>query len=92
MGSENAHGCPQNSGNGFFFDFSERCHKDGDEFLNHIVRVTSNETWVLSMNVETESSQQSKQWMHTHPPNKPKKFKQTSSACKKADGSCVLGQ
>jgi hypothetical protein len=29
--------------------------------------------------------------MHTHSPNKPKKFKQTS-ACQKADGNCFLGQ
>jgi hypothetical protein len=55
----------------------ERHHKDGDEFLNHIVRVTGDETWVSFVNVETK--QQSKQWMHTHSPNKPKKFKQTSA-------------
>jgi hypothetical protein len=29
--------------------------------------------------------------MHTHSPNKPKEFKQTS-ACLKADGICFLGQ
>jgi hypothetical protein len=56
----------------------ERYHKDGDEFLNHIVRVTGDETWVLFMNVEIK--EQSKQWMHTHSPNKPKEFKQTLSA------------
>jgi hypothetical protein len=27
--------------------FSERYHKDGDEFLGHIVRETGAETWVL---------------------------------------------
>jgi hypothetical protein len=33
------------------------------------------------------------QWIHTHSPNKPKKkFRQTSSACQKADGSCFLGE
>jgi hypothetical protein len=32
----------------------EQCHKDGDEFLNHIVRVTGDETWVSFVNVEIE--------------------------------------
>jgi hypothetical protein len=58
--------------------FLERYHKDCDEFLNHIVRVTGDETWVSFVNGETEK--QSKQWMHTHSPNKPKKFKQTSAS------------
>jgi hypothetical protein len=30
--------------------------------------------------------------MHTQSPNKPKKFKQTLSACQKADGNCFLEQ
>jgi hypothetical protein len=47
--------------------FLERYHKDGDEFLNHIVRVTGDETRVSFVNVETK--EQSKQWMHTHSPN-----------------------
>jgi hypothetical protein len=51
-------------------EFLERYHKDGDEFLNHIVGVTGDETWVSFMNVETK--EQSKQWMHTHSPNNPK--------------------
>jgi hypothetical protein len=34
----------QNTENGFGFDFLERYHKDGDEFLNHIVRLTGDET------------------------------------------------
>jgi exosome complex RNA-binding protein Csl4 len=51
--------------------FLERNHKDGDEFLNRIVRVTGDETWVSIVNVET--NEQSKQWMHTHSPNMPKK-------------------
>jgi hypothetical protein len=38
--------------------------------------VTSDETWVSFANVETK--EQAKQWMHTHSPNKLKKFKQTS--------------
>jgi hypothetical protein len=33
--------------------FLERYHKDGDEFLNHIVQVTGDETWVSFVNVET---------------------------------------
>jgi hypothetical protein len=70
-------------------NFLERYNTDGDEFLNHIVRVTGDETWVSFMNVETKK--QSKQWMDTHSPNKAKKFKQTSS-CQKGDGKCFLGQ
>jgi hypothetical protein len=38
---ENAHGCAQNADNGFGLDFFlDRYHKD-DEFLVHILRVTS---------------------------------------------------
>jgi hypothetical protein len=57
MGSENAYGCAQNSKNGFGFYmlfFLERYHKDGDEFCNHIVRVTGDETWVSFVNFETK--------------------------------------
>jgi hypothetical protein len=32
--------------------------------------------------VNAETKEQSKQWMHTHSPNKPKKFKQMLSARK----------
>jgi hypothetical protein len=60
--------------------FLEQYHKNGDEFLNHIVRVTGHETWVLFVNIETK--EQSKQWMHTHSPNKLKKSKQTLSGRK----------
>jgi hypothetical protein len=42
MGSENAQGCAQNKESGFGFDFLEQYHKDGDEFLKHIV--TGDET------------------------------------------------
>jgi hypothetical protein len=58
---------------GLLWTFLESCQKDGNEFLNHIVRVTRDETWVSFMNVETR--EESKQRMHTHSPNKPKKFK-----------------
>jgi hypothetical protein len=80
MGSENGHRCALNAENGFDFDFLQRYHKDGDEFLNCIVGVTGDDTWVSFVNVETK--EQSKQWMYTHPPNKLKKFKQTLSARK----------
>jgi hypothetical protein len=63
-----------------FFFFLEQYHKDGDEFLSHILRVTGGETWVSFLNVETK--EQSKQRMHTHSPNKSKKFKQPLSARK----------
>jgi hypothetical protein len=82
MSSENSHACA--------FDFLERYRKDDNEFLNHIIRVTSDETWVSFFNVETK--EQSKQWMSTHSPNKPKKFKQKLCACQKAHGNCFLGQ
>jgi hypothetical protein len=53
--------------------FLERYHKDGDEFLSHIIRVTGDETWVSFVNAETK--EQSKQCLHTHSPNEPKSFK-----------------
>jgi hypothetical protein len=49
MGSENA----KNTENIFCFDFLEQYHKDGNEFLNHIVRVTGDVTWVSFINFET---------------------------------------
>jgi hypothetical protein len=52
--------------------FLEQYHEDGNEFLSHIVQVTGYETWVSFMNVATKA--QSKQWMHTHSPDKLKKF------------------
>jgi antibiotic biosynthesis monooxygenase (ABM) superfamily enzyme len=54
--------------------FLEWYQKDSDEFLIHIVRVTGDETWVSFVSAETK--EQSEQWMHTHSPDKPKKFKQ----------------
>jgi hypothetical protein len=41
--------------------------------------------------VNVETKEQSKQWMHTHSPNKLKNFKQTFT-CQKADGNCFLEQ
>jgi hypothetical protein len=55
----------------------------------HIVQVTGDETWVSFVNVKTEV--QSKQWMHAHSPNNLKKFKQTLSACQKADWQLFSG-
>jgi hypothetical protein len=34
--------------------FLERDHKPDDELLNHIVRVTGDETWVSFVNFETK--------------------------------------
>jgi hypothetical protein len=34
--------------------FLQRYHKHGGEFLNRIVRVTGDETWVSFVNVETK--------------------------------------
>jgi hypothetical protein len=34
--------------------FLERYHKDGDEFLNHVVRVIDDDTWVSLVNAETK--------------------------------------
>jgi hypothetical protein len=72
--SKIANGCAQNTKNSFGLDFLERYNKSGDEFFNHVVRVTSDEAWGLFVNVETK--EQSKQWMHTHSPSKLKKCKQ----------------
>jgi hypothetical protein len=42
--------------------------------------------------VNAEAKEKSKQWMHTYSLNKPKKLKQSLSACQKADGNSFLGQ
>jgi hypothetical protein len=39
MGFENVHWYPQNTENGFAFDFLAQYDKHGDEFLSHILRV-----------------------------------------------------
>jgi hypothetical protein len=39
--------------------FVDKYNKDGDEFLNHIVREACDEIWVSSVNAETK--EQSKQ-------------------------------
>jgi hypothetical protein len=44
MGSKNAHKCAQNVENGFSFDFLGQYHRDADEFLNHIIQVTGDES------------------------------------------------
>jgi histone-lysine N-methyltransferase SETMAR len=63
-----------------FVGFLKRCHKDGDNFLKHIARVTGDETWVSFVNVETK--EQTNQWMHTQSPNMLTIFKQSLSARK----------
>jgi len=55
--------------------FSQCYWKEGYEFLDRIV--TGDETWVQFVNAENK--ERSKEWMHTHSPNKPKKFKRTLS-------------
>jgi hypothetical protein len=45
--------------------------------------LTSDETWISFVYVETK--ERSKQWMHTHSPNKPKMFKQTLAARKRME-------
>jgi hypothetical protein len=71
-GFQNAHVCARNAENGFDFDFDflEQYHKDGDEFLSHILQVTGDGTRISLVNVETK--EQSKQWMHIHSQNEPK--------------------
>jgi hypothetical protein len=54
MGSEYAHGCTQNAVNGVGFDLFQRYHKDGDEFLNHFIPVTTDETWVSFVKVKAK--------------------------------------
>jgi hypothetical protein len=83
------HRCSQNAESGLIFEFLGRYHNDGDKFRKHITWLTGGETSVSFVNVETK--EQSKQWMHTRSPNKPKKFKQTST-CQQADGSCFMRQ
>jgi hypothetical protein len=45
-----------------------------------LYELTCDETWVLFVNVETKK--QSKQWTHTHSPQKSKRFKPTLSVRK----------
>jgi hypothetical protein len=52
-------------------------------------------TWQLGSEVECHSiikSETSIEWMHIHSSDKSKKFKQTLSACQKANGNCFLWQ
>jgi hypothetical protein len=54
MTSKDAQRCAQNAENDFGFDFLQQYHKDGDEFLGHIVCVVGEETWVLFIDVESK--------------------------------------
>jgi hypothetical protein len=49
------------------------------------MRVTGDEVWVSFRNVETR--EQWKQWIHTRPPKKRKKFKQVLFSCQNAEVS-----
>jgi hypothetical protein len=64
MGSENLMGTHKTQRLASALTLLERYHKDGDEFLSHIIGVTSDETWISFVNVETK--EHSKPWMHTH--------------------------
>jgi hypothetical protein len=86
MDSKTAHWCAQNSENDFHFHFHfhflKQYHKDGDEFLNHIVQVTGDET----------SNQRAVKVVDTHIFNKQaERFKQMS-ACQKAYGKSFVEQ
>jgi hypothetical protein len=85
MISENAHECAQHAENIFGFASYRAISPRGYKFLNHFVRVTGDGTWASFVNAGTKE-----QWMHTHSPNKPKKFKQTF-AYQKANGNCFPG-
>jgi hypothetical protein len=41
----------QRMGSALTLTFLKLYHKDGDEFLNHTVQVTGEETWVTFVNV-----------------------------------------
>jgi hypothetical protein len=45
-------------------EFLYQYHKDGYEFLNHIIQVTGDKVWVAFVNAETKE-RQPKQWMHS---------------------------
>jgi hypothetical protein len=49
-----------------FVDILERHHKDDDEFLNHIIRVTDDEIWILFMDVVESKEQSSSGRTHIH--------------------------
>jgi hypothetical protein len=57
LGSENAHGCAQNTENVFSFAFLRVIPQDGDEFLNHIILLTVDETWVKAVDAHTFTKQ-----------------------------------
>jgi hypothetical protein len=61
------------------FTFLERYHKDSNEFLNHIIQVTGDETWVLFVNVEIKKQSKQVEIVQTN-------------IFQKADDNCFLGQ
>jgi hypothetical protein len=52
MDSENSHKCSQIAESGFSCGFLERYHKDG-KFLNHIILITGDETWIKAVDAHT---------------------------------------
>jgi hypothetical protein len=49
-----ANGCAQKAENGFGFYFFRAVPQDGNELINHILRVTGDGTWVSFVNVKTK--------------------------------------
>jgi hypothetical protein len=92
MGSGNAQGCIRNAKNCFGFQFLQRYHKDGNEFLNHILRVTGDETWVSFVNVETKEQSAVKAVDARTFTKQDENFKQTMPIYQKADGNCFMEQ
>jgi hypothetical protein len=67
-----------------FVELLEQYHRDGYEFLSHIV--TRDKSWDLFVTVETK--EYANQWMHTNSPNKPKNL---NKPCRqKSDCNCFL--
>jgi hypothetical protein len=88
VGTENTHRFTQNAENGFGFNFLKRYHKDGDEFLSRVVRVTGDETWVSFVNVEIKGIQRS-EFTHFHQTSR----KSLEKRClPETDGNSFLGQ
>jgi hypothetical protein len=75
VGTQTIDRLSQNPKNGVSLDISSAVLGRGGRIFCRFV--TGDETWVQF--VTTEKKEQSKQWMHTHSPNKHKKFKQTPS-------------
>jgi hypothetical protein len=54
IGSEMLMGAHETQRMASALTFLERYHEDSDEFLRHIVRITSDETWISFLNIANE--------------------------------------